>query len=178
MDLIVRRATRADARAIATIRVETWRVAYDGLIDPALLAHLDIEREAQARDERWNEYTADPRSAQFIAEAGGIPIGWAATGPSRDDDGRDRGELFALYALPAQWSRGVGHALITAAEEALRSAGYRTASLWVLDGNVRAAAFYERHGWLEDGAEKDDDRIVGGTGVSPLRERRRVRSLG
>jgi hypothetical protein len=47
----------------------------------------------------------------------------------------------------------------------------------VLDGNDRAARFYERHGWHEDGAVKEDERIVGNTGVPALRERRRVRDL-
>jgi GNAT superfamily N-acetyltransferase len=174
---IVRRATREDARAIAVVRVETWRVAYDGLIDPALLAHLDVEREAQARDERWDEYSADPRSAQFVAEVDGEVVGWAAVGPCRDDGGRERGEVYAIYALPAHWSTGVGHALMTAAEDALREVGYAEAVLWVLDGNVRAAGFYERHGWREDGTAKEDARIVGDTGASPLRERRRIRDL-
>jgi GNAT superfamily N-acetyltransferase len=182
MSVMVRPATRADARAIAEVRVETWRVAYDGLIDPALLGRMDVEREARARADRWDEYTADPRTGQFVAEVDGDVVGWAATGPTRDDDGRDatgreRGEVYAIYALPAHWSTGVGHTLMVACERALGAAGFREASLWMLDGNVRAAAFYERHGWREDGAVKDDDRIVGDTGISPLRERRRIRDL-
>ncbi|MBN9153421.1 MAG: GNAT family N-acetyltransferase [Microbacterium sp.] len=178
MSVVVRAATRADARAIAFVRVHTWRAAYAGLIDPVLLDRMDVDREAQVRAERWNEYTADPRTTQLVAEIDGAVVGWASTGPSRDDDGPDRGELYAIYSLPSHWSTGVGHALVIAAEHALTAAGYRKASLWVLDGNDRAAAFYERHGWREDGAVKDDARIVGDTGVAPLRERRRVRTLG
>jgi len=47
----------------------------------------------------------------------------------------------------------------------------------VLDGNVRAAAFYERHGWHEDGVAKDDDELIAGPHPQTLRERRRVRRL-
>jgi GNAT superfamily N-acetyltransferase len=182
MSVLVRTATRADARAIAVVRIETWRVAYDGLIDPALLSRMDVDREAQARADRWSEYTADPRTGQFVAEVDGAVVGWAATGPTRDDDGRDRvgrerGEVYAIYALPAHWSTGVGHTLMAACERALSAAGFREASLWMLEGNARAAAFYERHGWREDGAVKDDERIVGDTGIRPLRERRRIRDL-
>jgi len=179
MAVTVRRATAADARAIATIRVTSWRAAYDGLVPTALLDRLDIRFEAQRRAQNWGRYHGDPRSMEFLALRSGRPVGWASVGPCRDDDvgAGVRGELLALYALPAQWSTGVGHALITAAEDALRSSGFRIASLWVLDGNERAARFYERHGWREDGAVKDDERIVGGTGIPALRERRRVRDL-
>jgi hypothetical protein len=47
----------------------------------------------------------------------------------------------------------------------------------VLDGNVRAAAFYERHGWHEDGVTKDDDELISGPYPQTLREHRRVRRL-
>ena len=179
MDLTVRRATAADTRAIATIRVTSWRAAYDGLMPTALLDRLDIGFEAHRRAQHWPRYHADPRAAEFLALRGTRAVGWASVGACRDDDpgAGVRGELFALYALPSHWSTGVGHALMIAAEEQLRSSGFRTASLWVLDGNDRAAAFYERHGWREDGTIKDDERIVGATGIPALRERRRVRNL-
>ncbi|WP_308491616.1 GNAT family N-acetyltransferase [Microbacterium terrisoli] len=177
MTVTVRRATADDGRVIAEIRVASWRAAYDGLIPPVLLERLDVDREAQLRTTHWDQRHADPRVSDFVAHVDGDAVGWAAVGPCRDDDGPHRGELYALYALPTHWSAGVGHALMAAAEQALRRARFAQASLWVLDGNARAAEFYERHGWREDGFVKDDRRIVGSTGAAPLRERRRVRDL-
>ncbi len=179
MDITVRPATPDDARAIATIRVTSWRAAYDGLIPAMLLDRLDIETETQRRAQHWDRYHADPRATEFLALRQGRPVGWASAGACRDEDpaAAVRGELYALYALPTQWSTGVGHALMVATEDALRASGFRAASLWVLDGNARAAAFYERHGWREDGTTKDDERIVGNTGLPALRERRRLRDL-
>ncbi|GAA3766360.1 GNAT family N-acetyltransferase [Microbacterium kribbense] len=179
MVITVRRASVADAATIARIRVCSWRVAYPGLIPDVLLERLDTGREAELRARNWRRRNADPRTAQLLALADGEPVGWAATGPCLDDDrgAAARGELYALYAVPEHWSTGVGHALIGAAETALREAGYRTASLWVLEGNERAASFYQRHGWRPDGAVKDDYRIIGTAAIPPLRERRRVRDL-
>jgi GNAT superfamily N-acetyltransferase len=177
MTVDVRTATREDAPDIASVRVRTWLAAYDGLIDPLLLERMDIEREGRRRAERWSEYTADPANRQFVATLDGETIGWAAVGVCRDSDGRGRGELYALYVLPEHWSTGVGHALMAASERSLRRSGYTTASLWVLDGNERAAGFYERHGWREDGFVKDDDRIIGDMNIAALRERRRIRDL-
>lgn len=160
------------------IRIETWRVAYDGLVDPALLALFDLDHEAARRDEHWDAHHADPHATEFVAEVNGEPVGWAVAGPAHHSDEERTGELYAIYVLPTHWSTGVGHVLLEAAEEALRANGFDTAVLWVLDGNSRAATFYERHGWIEDGAVKLDERIeIGDTDVAGLNERRRVRDL-
>jgi GNAT superfamily N-acetyltransferase len=171
--LLVRRATRDDAEAIAHIRVETWRAAYAGLIAQDVLDGLDPKREAELRALHWEKHHADPRAVELIAEVEGEPAGWAAAGPAREVE--RAGEVFAIYALPTYWSSGVGHALMIECERFLRGAGFRRAYLWYLEGNERAASFYERHGWLEDGATKSDDRLVGPHAV--LHERRRVRNL-
>ena len=71
-------------------------------------------------------------------------VGFASVGPSRDE--RGIGELYAIYVEPDQWSTGAGRALIERAEERLRHA-YGEATLWVLEDNPRARAFYERGGW-------------------------------
>lgn len=179
MTITVRRATAADARVIATIRVRSWQAVYPGLVPDILLKRLNIDREARLRELHWPRRHADPRATELLAMADEMPVGWASAGACRDGDTAAgvRGELQALYALPTHWSRGIGHALIGAVEDSLRASGFRSASLWVLDGNHRAASFYERHGWREDGTIKDDTRIVAGTGAAPLRERRRVKLL-
>lgn len=177
MSALVRTATRDDAGAISRVRVESWRVAYDGLIDPAVLADLDAAREAERRAARWDENHADPRVVDLVAEMHGGVVGWAVAGPSEVDELADHGQLFALYALPGHWGAGVGHALLTTIEERLRTAGFTQALLWVLEGNERAARFYERHGWREDGATLVDDRLVGGKAAHALHERRRVKAL-
>lgn len=177
MVLTVRLATREDAAAITRIRIETWRAAYAGLIAQEVLDQLDPVTEAPRRAAGWDERHADPRSRELLAERDGTPVGWAAFGPSIDRDLPDDGQLYALYAVPAEWSRGVGHALMTTTEQRLRASGFRRAHLWVLEGNDRAAAFYERHGWREDGAVMADERVIGGHTPYTLHERRRVRDL-
>lgn len=177
MAVTVRLATKEDVHAIATVRIETWRAAYAGLIDQAVLDRMDIDREAARRAELWDQYHSDPRGAEFIAEVDGELAGWAVVGPSLDEDLPEDGQIYAIYALPSFWSAGIGHALMTDAETRLREAGFESAHLWVLEGNERAAAFYERHEWREDGAVKDDEDLIRGPHPQTLRERRRVRLL-
>ena len=173
----VRTATPDDAPTIARIRVDTWRAAYAGLIADDVLAGLDADREAVRRRERWEEFHSDPRGTELIAELHGEPAGWAAIGPSRDPGLPEHGEVFAIYALPHVWGAGVGHALMEASESFLRSAGFTHALLWYLDGNERAGRFYERHGWIHDGATKSDASLVGGDEANALFERRRQKTL-
>jgi GNAT superfamily N-acetyltransferase len=174
--MLIRDATVEDALAISSLRVETWRSAYRGLIAGELLDALDAEKEAARRRARWDEMHVDPRGCEMVAEIDGDVVGWAACGSSHDRDLPRNGQVYAMYARQVQWSRGVGHALMLRAEDRLRRAGFRHAHLWVLDRNERAAAFYERHGWREDGALMQDERSVGGV-TATLVERRRVRDL-
>lgn len=170
----VRDATPDDALAISTIRVAGWRAAYPGLMPQGMLDALDPVREAARRRERWDERHAHPHDVELLAQEDGEIVGWAVAGPTRSEDRPGDGELYGLYVLPGRWSTGVGHLLITAVEERLRSFGYAAAHLWVLDGNERAAGFYERHGWIGDGQVKHDDRY---DPDNPLLEHRRVRHL-
>ncbi len=75
--------------------------------------------------------------------------------PTRDpDEPEDVGEIPALYTAPARWGDGLGQALMEAALGELRAAGCRSAMLWMLGGNARAARFYEREGWRDDGGRR------------------------
>ena len=58
------------------------------------------------------------------------------------------------------------------ASACLRAGGFRKATLWVLATNQPARCFYERLGWVHDGAVKIDDR-----GEFALRELRYTADL-
>jgi ribosomal protein S18 acetylase RimI-like enzyme len=157
----VRPATPADAGPIATIHVEAWRVAYAGILDAELLRWISVEE----RRDNWAAHlaTMPPHHHTHVAEAGecgGAPggdpeiVGFCACGPTRDADVPGRAELYAIYIHPSWWGRGAGTALMEASRLALLDDGYTEAVLWVLEANRRARAFYERSGWVADGANK------------------------
>jgi GNAT superfamily N-acetyltransferase len=74
----------------------------------------------------------------------------------------------ALNVRPEAWRSGVGTALMGRALATFRSDGRRTASLWVLERNHGARAFYERLGFETDGAAD----IFGESGAPVVRMRR------
>jgi GNAT superfamily N-acetyltransferase len=117
----------------------------------------------------WGRCIREGLETVIVAEdrEAGI-VAFASVGPDREDAAR--GELYAIYALPAAWGTGAGHALMGEAVAALREAGHADAVLWVLVDNPRARSFYEREGWRLDGGAKSEEWL--GLTVSEVRYRR------
>jgi ribosomal protein S18 acetylase RimI-like enzyme len=148
----IRPASPADALAIETIRIRGWRTAYRHVFPVAELDALPID------PDRWRSriLVPPPGWTTVVCEDDERVVGFASTGPSRDED--DFGELYAIYVDPGAWSTGAGRALLLDAEKAL-SADYSAALLWVLEDNPRARRFYERAGWAPDGVRKAEERF-------------------
>jgi GNAT superfamily N-acetyltransferase len=173
----VRPATLADVTEIAMIHVRSWQAAYRGLMPQDYLDGLD----PAARAVRWQRnlealdwstsgvlvVTADPETASSgsgtassgSGTAGSGIVGFAGYWPTRDDDDDPvrTGEVAAIYLHPDAWGQGLGRQLMTATLANLAAAGYRDATLWVLQDNARARRFYSQAGWTADGAAKTDD---------------------
>ncbi|WP_310766574.1 GNAT family N-acetyltransferase [Mycobacterium sp. Z3061] len=163
----VRDAVPADAPQVAGVHVRSWRWAYRGLIDQDYLDGLT----PQAWVRRYDFGRRGLRVPSTLVAVRHTTVhGFASVGLCRDDDLADHGELMAIYVDPGSLSSGVGHLLIGAARERLAARGFAGAALWVLRGNTRARRFYERDGWLPDGARRT--RVYGGTLVEEARYRR------
>ena len=170
----IRRATVADARAIAELHVWAWAWAYRGLLPDAFLQRLaaTLDRRVEAR--RANLADEPPEQRTWVAEQGGQVVGFAIISPRRDADATPQtGEVQALYLAPHAVGTGTGRALFAHAVDDLRRRGYGTATLWVLESNARGRRFYEAAGWTPDGATKAEE----GPGVC-LREVRYRAVLG
>lgn len=164
----VRLAGAGDADAIGRIQVETWRAAYTGLLPDDAVERFDLA----SNQERWRGWLgtgARPRSATFVVEDAGEVVGFAGVGPCREAP--TDGELYSIYLHPSRWGRGVGRALLGRAEESLHVSGFRSAILYVLEGNERAIRFYEAAGWEQDGSKVDE---FAGATVTELRYRKRL----
>lgn len=169
----IRRAQVEDAAQIVTIHVRSWQVAYRGQVPQDYLDSLDQRmtvgrREQHLRDVDWE------RAGILVAEDESAILGFSHVGPARDegDDPAVVGEVAAIYLTDSVWGKGYGRELMGASLEFLRAAGYQQVTLWVLDTNARARRFYEKAGFLPDGAVKVDDR-----GAFELRELRYRRPL-
>ena len=165
----VRAATPDDADVIADINVRSWRHAYGGIIPGSYLAALDQAAIAN----RVREAVLN-RSATILVAGGREVHGFSWVSRSRDDDAPpETAEIIAIYVDPQLERRGIGRALALASCDAARSQGFTRISLWVLDENARARAFYEALKFVSDGRTKTTSHWGG----LPIREVRYVRAL-
>jgi GNAT superfamily N-acetyltransferase len=177
----IRQADPADALGMARVRAAAWQAAYTGMIPAERIAELGTP-EAVAREGDWR--AAHPMDGYLVAtEEGadnGVVAGFASLGPERGEDDvpgelllgppeQDRAELYAIYVLPGQWSRGTGRALLEGTLRLAAAAGYAEISTWALEGNARGRRFYEQAGFRATGESAVIARLGG---VTEIRYRR------
>ncbi|MDQ0597831.1 GNAT superfamily N-acetyltransferase [Streptomyces canus] len=158
--------TLADCDRVAEIRVRGWQSAYRGLMPQPYLDALSMREDAERRRERLRR--SDGSVVNLVAEQDGDLFGWSAHGPYREAEVRTAdAELYAIYVDTGRYGAGIGHALLQESVRRCTAAGHDRMYLWVLKGNVRARAFYERAGFRPDGAEEPFE--VDGVAVPEVR---------
>jgi ribosomal protein S18 acetylase RimI-like enzyme len=152
------------------VTVAGWREGYRDIVAPERLLDLPIARWRHEVGVGLKRPIDD--AFTYVAEVDGAFAGYCyVAAPSREADlRRDAAELVAMYVDPGHWRQGAGNALMDAGLKRLAGLPYPEAVLWTFKQNHRAIAFYERHGWRPDGAEKIHPR----TGEPAVRYRRPV----
>lgn len=152
-----------------------WRTGYAHILPAAFLAGLsEADRAARWRSRLGT--SALPDSPTFVAvDAEDAVVGFAHTGPLRDDDlpPAGRAEVYTLYVEPAAWREGIGRHLMAAVDAFWAPRDTRELFVWVFEANEAARAFYAALGFEPDGATQVDDF----GGAQPVEVRYR-RSLG
>lgn len=162
----MRVAGARDAGGIAGVHVRAWQEGYRGLLPDELLDMLSVSE----RERQWYERLSGA-SREWVrtlaALQGGRIVGFCSiAAPSRDADAGPRTtELAALYVDPDHWGEGIADALMHATLELLVAsrARWQVMTLWMLEGNARALAFYRRYGFAPDGVRRADG-LTGPTG--------------
>jgi ribosomal protein S18 acetylase RimI-like enzyme len=152
-DLRIRRGTPDDAPAIASVRVDTWRSAYRGLVPDALLDGLD-GTDINANWRRGLE-SIDPTRVAVVADVGQRVVGFATGGRPRHEREGYRGEVYALYVRDAFQGKGIGRALLREAAGELVERGLSPIVIWTLFNNPQSRGFYESLGGVVIGEKRE-----------------------
>ncbi len=155
---MIRRATLADAPALADIGAATFIESFGHLYVPADLQAFLAESHSVAA---YAAALANPEYAVWVAERNGCVIGYAQAGPCglpHADVRPGDGELKRLYLLKSEHNGGVGAALLDHALAWLERDGPRTLWISVWSENFGAQRFYGRRGFQFVG---EYDFIVG-----------------
>lgn len=177
--LTIRPATPYDAQAIARIRVQGWRFAYQGLISQDYLDSLSVAKDTERMRGYLSQFpqnsppsrsapvqSSDGEKRSFmLAVRDDAVLGFClfSTAPDNADrveratpGGAMVGRLHSLYIDPSALGQGIGHTLMSHTLSTFAAWGCERATLWVLEGNSRAISFYKRQGWRCTGATKVD----------------------
>lgn len=164
----IRSATIDDARAIAAVHVSSWQTAYRGIVPETYLDALSIE----AQVHHWQASLSGQAADIWVATDGDALRGWINIGNSRDDDaGANTGELWAIYVDPHHYGQGVGRALWAHAARELRARKYEHVTLWVLERNHAARAFYAKLGFEVEPSRRKTIEL-GGAALGKVRLQR------
>ncbi len=144
----IRPAGAGDFETIAELHAASWRDAYRGLLPDVF---IDYEMDGELK-KYWRDIALSDDDFVLVAENQEI-VGFILVW------GEARPYIESLHVDPERRSGGVGESLMRAAARELQSRGHSTAHLWVMTGNPRARAFYERLGGKVTG---EDQRNVFG----------------
>ena len=144
----IRRATAADAAALAQVHDATWRETYVGLMSDEMLDALT----ADARTEAWERILSGRSSylaTTYVAERSGTLVAFGSCGEQREEAFRAEGyggEIAAVYVLKTDQRRGLGTRLMETMIADLRERGLTAFTLWMPRDNIPARSLYESLG--------------------------------
>jgi GNAT superfamily N-acetyltransferase len=150
--MTIRRAGSGDAETVGRIHVESWNVAYRGIMPDDVIARTDLAY----RTAFWTERIADPAWPVYLIEEKGEGVAFCQMIPTKDseDDPTRVGHITSLHVLPHLRGRGYGRILIDHVCAEFQRRGFAEVTLWVLEENRDARRFYEKHGFHLDGGTR------------------------
>jgi ribosomal protein S18 acetylase RimI-like enzyme len=150
VEVTIRPALPADREALVDLDLAS--AAHHAALDPNLYRVADRDAVARFLDRRL----ADPDRQVLVAVAGGAVVGMVdVTMEGPPDEGSVDQPIqtadLGISVLGAWRNRGVGHALMAAAEALARERGAEQIVLDMASANVDALRFYRGLGYAEHG---------------------------
>lgn len=150
---IIRRATLADAPALAEVAAKTF---HDTFAEFNSKEDMDAYMATAFSVNQLTAELADPDATFFVADTGQSLAGYAKVSTGEAPPcvtGPNPFELVRLYVRQEWFGKGVAQALMQTYVDEAKNGGYQTLWLGVWEENHRAKAFYRKWGF-EDVGEK------------------------
>ncbi len=141
--LTIREAQCADYRQVSYVHVDTWRVAYRGIIGQEVLNRLSYGRS----QDNWKRCQEKMSQYFYVAEEDNLVVGFIVGGPARDEELVYDAEIYALYILPKYQRQGIGTKLIQRIAQDFHKEKWVQFLIWCLKKNP-SIKFYESLGGI------------------------------
>jgi len=152
MSIKIQNAILEDSRGLGVVHSESWKVAYKGIVPDSFLEKMTVGNSKK----RFERALSQGIEKNIVAFEGDQIVGFMCIGKSRDDDSNHSvGEIWGIYVLPSHWRQGIGTELLLYGLSSLKAEEYSKVTLWVLEDNINARRFYEKHGFKYDGTKKE-----------------------
>ena len=125
----IRVANKQDAKGVAKVHIDTWKVCYKGIVPDSYLDSFNYTE----RTKGWEKGLCDESQFNFVAEKDKKIIGWVTFGINRDKRLETIFEIYGIYVLPEYWGDNVGISLFTSAMKKLETKSPKIVTLWVLE---------------------------------------------
>ena len=144
-NVVYRQAEARDVAEVAAVHMLSKQAAYKDILAPDYLDSLSLEQHCKSWEEKFPKL-ANAQKYLAVAELDKKIIGFASTGPARDEGLPYGGELYTLYLHPDYYGYGVGRFLMQMCGDYLVQSGTQGIYLWVFEGNQPGRVFYEKMG--------------------------------
>lgn len=155
MDPIFRPATLTDAPALAILKRDTFRQTFlEDFSVPYPADDLRVYEAAAYGLDQVTRELRDPTHRTWIAEQGGVLLGYAHAGPCKlphPECREGEGELYQLYVMRQAQGQSLGGKLLNLALSYLEQNHAGAIWIGVWSGNSRAQAIYAAHGFSKVG---------------------------
>ena len=147
-------AIRADLSHIndmAYVHAKSWQKAYRGIVANHILYEFTPEKRAEV----FREAILSRPEEYYLFKINNTSAGIALLYKSHEYNADDTdGEIYAIYFHPDFWGTSVTHTAFEFCINRLKELGFTKINIWVLEENMRARKFYEKHGFAFDGTRK------------------------
>jgi GNAT superfamily N-acetyltransferase len=148
LEVLIRPIRDVDAVEMGKVHAQVWHETYDGMISQAALEAVSPKRLA----ELWTGYAArgdEHRHAAALVD--GEIVGFAASGPARDDDAPAARELYFVFLLDSWHRKGIGRRLFDAVVDDGEPLYGRIA-----ENYPGGTGFYAKRGFEIDGTKRTE----------------------
>lgn len=130
---MIRKATIADAEAIATININSWKSTYQNVIKREFLDSLEIGPRIPGAVKRIQREELDCFVA--VDSFSNKVIGFADFGPCRDQSVNADAELYAIYLEDKFKGHGIGRKLFQQGHHSTKKRAYKQMMVSVFEKN-------------------------------------------